>query len=424
MREEFLHYLWQFRKFDFTKAISCCGETLEILETGTSNLYAGPDFFNAKIRISKQLWAGNVEIHLKASDWYAHSHELDSNYDSVILHVVWENDVSVFRNDNSKIPCLVLKDLVDAEVLINYENLLEKKHLWINCENDFKLFSNFQIDHWLERLYFEKLEQKTKVILDLLEKTENNWEAVLFKMLARSFGLNVNGEAFLSMASSFNFSIIAKIEKLKSLEALFFGQAGLFATSFQDNYEKQLQEEYQFLRHKYTLENEYVIQPGYFRLRPDNFPNIRLAQLAAIYSKHSRLFSQIINLNTKEEIYSFFDVEISEYWQTHFNFDKKHRSRKKKISKAFIDLLIINCIIPLRFTYSAKLGGEVGIDLFNLISSLPAENNSIIKKFDALKTKTAKNALDSQALIRLKNEYCDKNKCLQCELGAHLLQRH
>ena len=423
MQEEFLHYLWQFQKFDFTRAITSDGETLEILETGSHNLYSGPDFFNAKIRISNQVWAGNIEIHLKSSHWYAHAHELDPNYDSVILHVVWENDVSVFRKDNSKIPCLALKNLVHPATLANYQNLLEKKHLWINCENDFKNFNKFEIDHWLERLYFEKLEEKTKLILNLLEKSENNWEAVLFKMLARSFGLNVNGEAFLSMASSFNFNLLAKNQKLTSLEALLFGQAGLLNADFKDNYEKQLYEEYQFLKHKNNLQNEHLIPPKYFRLRPDNFPNIRLAQLAAVYTKHTALFSKITKLNTKEELYDFFEVDIAPYWQTHYNFDKEHKPRNKKLSKAFIDLLIINCLIPMRFSFASRMGEEQNLELLNLISSLPPEHNAIIKKFNGLRKNTASTALDSQALIRLKSHYCDKNRCLKCELGVQLLQR-
>lgn len=422
MREDFLYHIWKYQKFNSEGLITSAGDTINIVHPGFQNELSGPDFFNAKIQIGEQLWAGNVEMHLRSSDWYFHRHEEDPNYDNVILHVVWDHDVEIFRKNDSIIPTLELKDRIEKGILEAYEKLLLKDHLKINCENDFRNFSDFQVQHWLERLYFERLEGKSKLILQLLAETGNNWEAVLFAILFKSFGLNVNSESFLNIARSIDFKIIQKISNSQfSMEALLLGQAGLI--KHEDKYSLELMKEYEFLRNKYSLDNKYLESPQFFRLRPDNFPTIRLAQLAALYAKKKSIFYDLIEANTVRDLKNLFDLEISEYWRTHYNFGKTHTRRNKKLSSNFIDLLLINCIIPIKHCYSGFIGEENEQYIQELISGIKLEKNSIIQIFNELRPKTANNAMDSQALLQLKNEYCDLNKCLQCELGASLLKK-
>lgn len=421
MQEDFLHYLWKFKKFEFLNLKTSNNEVIIIKSTGTHNHNSGPDFFNAKLEIDGQIWAGNVEIHLKSSDWFVHNHETNTAYDNVILHVVWEDDVEVFRKDQSKIPTVELKNYVDNKLLKSYQKLFSNQQKWINCENDFKGVDDFIITNWLERLYFERLEQKSQQITLLLEQSKNDWEAVLFKMLAKNFGLKVNGDGFLSLANSIDFSIIRKLQSNNlHLEALLFGQANFLAEEIEEAYYKNLQEEYIFLKQKFQLQNQGVLPIQFFRLRPANFPTIRLSQLASIYSKHQNVFSKIIDANRKEDFYDLFNVETSEFWKSHYTFTKTAKSSPKKISKAFVDLLLINTIILVKFAYAKQSGKDINEEIQNLIQTIKSEKNSIVSKFQSLKP-VAKTALDSQALIQLKNTYCDKNKCLDCAVGSSLL---
>ena len=421
MQEDFLHYIWKQRKFNLAKLVTTNNESVLVKSTGMHNHFAGPDFFNSQVIIGNQLWAGNVEIHVKSSDWYVHNHEKDENYDNVILHVVWEHDTDIFRKDNSAIPTLELKNVIDATVLENYKKLFSNSSKWINCENDFPDIDDFLLKNWLERLYIERLEKKSEVIEVLLLKSSNNWEAVLFNLLAKNFGLNINGEAFLSMSQSIDFTIIRKLQSNQQhLEALFFGQIGLLDIEFEDPYFISLVKEYNFIKHKFSLSNEFVLTAQFFKLRPPNFPTIRLSQLADLYSKQHNLFSEIISSNSPEEIYSVFNVSVSDYWKTHYNFKTNSKKSKKALSKSFVNLLIINTIIPLKFAYAKSQGKEVTDEIFELMQQLPAEKNTIVSKFQELKVNTY-SAYQSQAFIQLKKEYCDKNKCLFCAVGNALL---
>ncbi len=424
MQEDFLHYIWKFKKFDFGNAKSVEGIPILISNTGLHNMNSGPDFFNARIKIGDQAWAGNVEIHIRSSDWYAHRHEEDPNYDNVILHVVWDHDIEIYRKDNSVIPTLELKNLVGQNTLQNYRNLLLAPNAkWINCENDFPKFNEFELNNWLERLYLEKLQKKSEAIKDLHKTTGNNWEAVLFRLLARTFGSKVNATPFLSMAQSMNFKVIQKScnSQLK-LEALFLGQSGLLDRNAEDGYFSVLKEEYNFLKRKFDLDNGVVERPKYFRLRPDNFPTIRLSQLANLYAAQPHLFSAIIKTNTRNDLKEIFKTEASQFWKTHYNFGKPHSPKIKKLSEEFIDLIIINTIIPIKFSWLEVTGSGDNSDLLKLINEIKAEKNSIIDKFNSLRPGTGITALQSQALLHLKNEYCDKNYCMKCQLGAGLLK--
>lgn len=424
MQEDFLHYLWRYKKFEVSKIKTINNDLISVISVGDYNQDAGPDFFNSQLRIGEQLWAGNVEIHIKSSDWFLHNHEVDSNYDNVILHVVWEHDTDVFRKDNSVIPTLVLKPYVSKNALYNYEKLFSKSQKWINCEEDFSSVDAFVVKNWLERLFIERLERKSETIKQLLIDSKNDWEAVLFKMLAKNFGLKVNGEAFLSVANSIDFSIVRKVQaKQTSLEALFFGQAGLLDDDIQDAYFLNLSQEYKFLKQKFTLSNRTIVPVQFFRLRPPNFPTIRLSQLASLYHSHKNLFSKIIEGNSKDEFYKLFISETPAYWESHYTFGKKSKTSKKKITKEFIDLILINTVVPIKFSYALKTGKQIENDIINLAQQIASEKNNIVEKFNTIKPMSS-SVLHSQALIQLKNEYCSKNRCLHCAIGNEILIRN
>ncbi len=421
IREDFLHYLWKHKLFDFSDLKSDDNEEILIINSGIYNLNSGPDFFNAQIKIANQIWAGNVEIHIKSSNWYVHHHELDTAYDNVILHVVWENDMQIFRKDNSSISTLVLKEYVPKNLIFKYQELFSKTQKWINCDINIKKIDAFTFNNWLERLYLERLQSKSDFILDLLQKSNNNWEAVLFKLVSKNFGLKVNGDAFFQLANSFKFSALQKNQtNLERLEALLFGQSSLLEGDFEDVYFNHLKKEYSFLKLKYKLTPLHKSEIKFFRLRPNNFPTIRLSQLANLYSSQQSLFSKIIEINKINDYYKLFNVSTSKYWETHYSFKSTSVKRRKQLTKSFIDLILINTIIPLKFVYLKHIGKLDEEIILQLIQQLKPEKNSIIEKFNSLKIET-KNALQTQALLQLKNEYCNKNNCLQCAVGNKLL---
>ena len=422
MKEDFLHYLWQQKKFAVTALKTTTGESIQILNAGQYLQLAGPDFFNAQIIIGYQKWAGNVEIHLKSSDWYLHNHEKDANYDSVILHVVWEHDTPIFRKNNTEIPTLELKNYVALSDLHNYQSLLSPK-TWIYCENEINIVDNFIFHNWQERLFFERLERKANEILQLLEESKNDWEAVLFCLLAKNFGLNTNGTLFLQVAKSLPFSIIRKESfAISNLEALFFGQANMLETDFQDSYVIGLQKEFSYLSQKYKLVKSVFENVEFFKHRPDNFPTIRLAQLAGLYHKEQHLFSKVMSTNSREQIYDLFKLEHSSYWENHYNFDNKSVQKRKKLTKSFIDLIILNTIIPVRFAYEQSLNKEISQEIIDLALAIPSEKNIIVDKFKEIGI-ISKNAFQTQALLQLKKEYCEQKKCLQCVIGIYLLKK-
>lgn len=421
MKEEFLHYLWKFKKFDVLNLKTFHEERITIVNVGQYLELAGPDFFNAQITIGNQKWAGNVEIHLKSSDWYVHHHERDSAYENVILHVVWEHDTEIFRSNNTEIPVLELKKYVDEATIANYHLLMEPKS-WIFCEKDLNSIDEFTFKNWQERLFFERLERKSKPIFDLLEQTNQDWEAVLFCLLAKNFGLNTNGAVFLNIAQSIPFSIIRKESfEIENIEALLLGKAGLLDSEKEDTYYKDLKFRYFYLLHKYQLEREDGNQVQFFKHHPDNFPTIRLSQLANLYHIHQNLFSKLIALSSVTDIYKTFEVAASNYWQNHYQFDKESPKKTKKLSKSFIDLIIINTLIPLQFSYLKSQGKENTEELIGLLKEVSPEKNAIIDKFISFGIKS-KNAFDTQSLLQLKNEYCNKSRCLECAIGMELLK--
>ena len=423
MNENLLHFLWKLKLFSVNNLKSTNGELIHIISNGIHNLNTGPDFLNAKIEIENQVWAGNVEIHINSSDWYKHNHETDKNYDAVILHVVWEHDVEIFRKNNAKIVTLELKNYISKEVLNNYNQLFSKNKKWINCENEIQFIDSFIFENWLERLYFERLEQKSSIIQEILTTNNNNWEATLFILLAKSFGLKVNGDAFLNFANSFDFSIVRKVSNnVEQLEALFLGQAGLLSNKKESIYFERLKKEYKYLKVKFNLTPILGGQVQFFRLRPNNFPTLRLSQLAYLYNKYQNLFSKIIEIDSLELFYSLFEVSTLLFWETHFTFEKESKKSTKKLTKSFIDLVLINTIIPLKFVYLKSLGKSDYSSLFTVLEQIKPEKNSIISRYNDLKIKSS-NAFKTQALLQLKSEYCSKQLCLQCAIGKTILNK-
>lgn len=420
MKEELLHYIWKYKKYPVTAIRSTKGVEISVKSSGTHNQLSGPDFFNANLVIGEQLWAGNVEIHLKSSDWYAHNHETDSNYDNVILHVVWEDDIAIFRSDGTQIPTLELKGYISDELLSNYRKLFHhKSDTFINCGTDITAISTFKFDNWKNRLYFERLEQKSVVVFDLLKACNNDWEKVLFVLLLKNFGSKINGEFFFELGQSINFSIIRKLQnKPLELEALLFGLSGLLEEQT-DTYQQELRDTYDFLIHKYQLKKQIFFKVQFFKLRPSNFPTIRLSQFAQLYSSVHSLFQNIIQ-NEGIDLFTIFSLKTSAYWETHYTFGKVSKKTLKRTSKKFVELLIINTVLPLRFCYLKQTGSVISDSLITPILKIAAENNSIIKKYQDLGV-LVENGKDSQALLQLYTTYCTKNRCLQCSVGSELL---
>lgn len=424
MNEDFLHYVWKYKMFSKVDFKTTNKECFTILNSGLHNKNAGPDFLNAQLNIEGQTWIGNLEMHTKASDWYLHNHETDANYDAVILHVVWENDAVIFMKNNKPLPTLVLKDFVDASVLNNYRELFLTPISWIPCKDAIVTVDEFTFSNWKERLFFERLERKSIEISSLLQKEHNNFEAVLFQLLTKNFGLKVNADAFLRLAQSIDFSIIQKVGfNENQFAALLFGQAGFLEEEIEDEYYEELKREYSYLKHKFKLNTIPKNEFSFFRMRPNNFPTIRIAQLVSLFNTHQNLFSKLIAINNLKDFYELFAVEIHPFWKTHYNFESTSKLSPKKLTNSFIDLLIINTIIPLKFLYE-KSKGEVDTTSFlKLLKNIKSEKNNIVSKFSEIGV-GAKNAFETQALLELKNNYCAPKHCLECAIGNALLKRN
>ena len=423
MKEDFLHYLWRFKKFDISNLQTFNKEPVTILHSGDYLQLAGPDFFNAQLIIGNQKWAGNVEIHLKSSDWYIHHHEKDEAYENVILHVVWEHDNEIFRQNNTVIPVLEIKNYVSTESIENYQSLLQPKS-WIFCEKQLASVDTFVFRNWKERLFFERLERKSKPVEELLIATGFDWEAVLFCLLAKNFGLNTNGEIFLKIASAIPFAVIRKeSNEVEKLEALLFGKANLLNDQKEDQYFLSLKKGYHYLTHKYIIEKTIIPPVQFFKHRPDNFPTIRLSQLANLYAGNQHLFSRIINANAVVLLYEIFSVGVTDYWKTHYQFDKESPKKIKLLSKAFIDLIIINTVVPLQFAYAKAQGKEISENIIEMMGQISPESNAIIDKFKCIGVSVT-NAFETQSLLQLKNDYCAKGRCLECAVGLEILKRN
>ncbi|ANW95154.1 hypothetical protein AXE80_02125 [Wenyingzhuangia fucanilytica] len=422
MKESFLHLVWQQQLLNSIELCTVKGEKLKIHKTGFLNKLQGPDFSNALIEIEEQKWAGNIEVHVKSSDWYAHQHQKDKNYNNVILHVVYEHDVEVFDEHSNEIPTLELKDCIVKNILKNYRSLMEVPQQWIFCEHKLKKIDAFKINNWLERVYVERLERKVDDVASVYKKCGKDWEATLFLTLAKYFGGNLNGQLFLGAFAQVDFSVIRKQMVNKTTHSFLYGLLGLLESNkVEDAYYQSLQKEFAYQKQKYRLDDLKKFQLHFYGCRPQNFPTIRLAQLIAFYEEHLAVFDKILSLGNKLNDYKdLFKVKIDDYWQEHYHFDKPSKKSPKQISKGFVDLLLMNVVIPVLFLH-AKTQGEDDSFLLELMYEIPPEKNNIISKFNQLGIKT-NSALQTQALLTLKKEYCDKERCAECTVGIELMK--
>lgn len=421
MTEDFLQFVWEQRLFNAENLVTISGEKLEVLETGMRNFDAGPDFFNARIRIEDTVWAGNIEIHKNSSDWLRHHHGDDKAYDNIILHVVQNFDRQVLRISGEEIPTLVLP--FPLHLLSNYRQLVES-NTWIPCQNKFRMMDGYLLKIGLNRLMVERLEDKTGEIVQRLGQNNNDWNETFYQFLARNFGFKTNAVPFELLAKSLPQSIPGKHkDSLFQLEALFFGQSGLLhEVLFGDDYFLKLRDEYDFLAKKYGLKPLASHLWKFLRLRPVNFPTVRLAQFAALFHHSSGLFSRIIETPSLNEIRRLFDVQASEYWTYHYKFNIPAEESPKHLGETAADGLIINTLIPVLFVYGENTGKYFLKDrALEWLDKLPAEENSIIAGWSKLGIE-AVSAFESQALIQLKNRYCDHKRCLHCHVGTRLIR--
>lgn len=423
MQEDFLHYLWRLKRFDLRDLRTTRGEPIQVQQFGQLNTHAGPDFTDARIRIGDTLWAGNVEMHLKASDWERHRHQEDSAYDNVILHVVLEEDTRVRRHNGSDLPCLELKQRIPARLSKVYLKLLHNEN-WIPCQSQLVQVTQLTRELWLDRMLVERLEQKTETIRRTLERNKRNWEETFFQCLARSFGVKVNADPFGQLARSLSLTLLGRHrDNLLQLEALLFGQSGLLKDGdFEDAYPARLYKEYQHLAHKYKLTPMPAAAWKFLRLRPANFPTLRIAQLATLFHQSGHLFSKVLAVRHIREVENMFEVHLSNYWKTHYVFDKESPRQVKSLGQSTIHLFIINTIAPFLFLYGKERKEPAFQDrAFQLLEQVPAEDNRVIRNWRQLGMEP-QSAHQSQALLQLKKHYCDQRRCLQCAIGSAILR--
>ena len=400
------------------------GEPVEVIDAGLPNTNAGPDFFNAKLKIGGTLWVGNIEVHTLASDWMRHGHDKDAAYDNVILHVAETVDCEVFRANGVPVPQLQLP--CPDPVRQRYDELSHAE-IYPPCYSILSSLPKLTVHSWLSALQVERFEQKARVIATRLERCNNHWEDVFFITLARNFGFGLNGDAFEAWASRLPFRAIDKHrDDLFQVEAFFFGQAGLLDEELPDadGYYRKLQKEFRYLQHKFELSVPMTAtQWRFLRLRPGNFPHVRLAQLANLYYKERSLFSRIMEADTLEAVRKLLTVTASPYWEEHFNFRKVSSSREKQVGKNAQNLIIINTVIPFLYAYGLHKADELLCErATGFLESLKAEDNHIIRHWSGAGLPVS-TAADSQALLQLQKEYCDKKDCLRCRFGFEYLRQ-
>ena len=419
MSEAFLQFIWKFGLFDKNSLKTTDNENIFVIDLGKVNNDSGPDFFNAKVKIGEIIWVGNIEIHVNTSDWKRHKHNGDKSYDNVILHVVRNADCEIFRSDGSKIAMFELQ--YDLELEQRYRNLLSAQ-TWVACQNYVRDVETFKVKYFLSRLLVERMEERSAHISKILDETKNDFKEVFYRLLFRSFGFGVNALPFEVLAQTTPLAAINKHRNsVFQMEALLFGQAGFLNDEPSDCYQSQLQTEYRFLQNKFNLKPVENHLWKFMRLRPTNFPTIRIAQLAKLLTQTDGLLSKITTFEKPDDLNVFFELNASEYWDTHYNFGKQTAKRVKSLGKKSAEKIIINLIVPYLFAYGKTKGvekySEKAMELLEIIS---AEKNNIVDGWENLGVKVD-NAFYSQALIQLKTMYCNDKKCLQCAIGKDII---
>lgn len=419
--EQLLHYVWKHKIFPLKELKTTTGQQVEVIDTGLANTDAGPDFFNAKLKLDGVLWIGNIEIHERSSDWFKHGHHADAGYNSVILHIASEIDTEISRSNGERIPQIQL--ICPEAVRTNYKELLETDS-YPPCYRIIPSLPPFTAHSWMTALQMERFEQKATLLNERLKRCQGNWEDAFFITLARNFGFRLNGDAFETWAHRLPFRAVDKHRNdLFQIEAIFFGQAGILEDSDGDGYYLRLKKEYTYLQHKFGLIPMDASLWRFLRLRPANFPHIRIAQLACLYHRAYGLLSRIMETETLQGVRDILKGGTSEYWLTHYTFGGSSPSRPKTLSNTSLDLLIINTVVTFLYAYGLHKGNRVlCARAGSFLEELKAENNYITRMWEQCGMK-ASNAADSQALIQLKKEYCDKKKCLYCRIGYEYLKR-
>ena len=419
--EQLLHYVWKHKIFSLKELKTTTGQQVEVIDTGLANTDAGPGFFNAKLKLDGVLWIGNIEIHERSSDWFKHGHHADTGYNSVILHIASEIDTEISRSNGERIPQIQL--ICPEAVRTNYKELLETDS-YPPCYRIIPSLSPFTAHSWMSALQMERFEQKATLLNERLKRCQGNWEDAFFITLARNFGFGLNGDAFETWAHQLPFRAVDKHRNdLFQIEAIFFGQAGILEDSNGDGYYLRLKKEYIYLQHKFELIPMNTSLWRFLRLRPTNFPHIRIAQLACLYHRAYGLLSRIMETETLQGVRDILKGGTSEYWLTHYTFGGSSPSRPKALSNTSLDLLIINTVVTFLYAYGLHKGNPVlCARAGSFLEELKAENNYITRMWEQYGMK-ASNAADSQALIQLKKEYCDKKKCLYCRIGYEYLKR-
>lgn len=430
MKEDLLQFIWKFKYFNSGELKTVHGEPIQIIHPGTQNFNQGPDFLNAKIRINETVWVGNIELHIFSRQWEQHRHQADKNYANVILHVVWHHDGDIQDVNGNTLPTLELQHRISKTLLKRYQILMEKEQRgelhFIACESQLSgmKIDDFRLVSWKSRLVAERLEAKTARVFEILEQTKFHWDETMWRMVAANFGGNINGQFFQQIAATVSQSILAKHKnQLIAIESILFGQAGLLNADFDDPYPVMLRREYEFYRTKYRFAKvDGNVMFG--RMRPANFPTIRLAQLAALIYKSSHLFSQIKDFETVEQVKETLQVEPNDFWLYHYKLDDAMSGqalKRKPIGAQMVDNIIINSVCPILFAYGIynndTMQKEKALDW---LEGLPAEKNHITRGFERLGI-TNNTSFDSQALIQLKKFYCDQKKCLECSIGNLIL---
>ncbi len=419
MNEDFLQFVWKHKLYDLHNMVLSDGRKFDVLDAGALNRDSGPDFFNAKIKIDGTVWVGNVEVHYESSQWYGHHHHLDKAYDNVILHVVFHHNKDVYDVSGSPIP--VFEMIIPDTVLENYHKLLSEA-VWPACKQDLRQIDIEAMKLWLNAVAIERLQSKTDDVKRLYMHNNGSWEAVWLQMLGAVMGFRVNKEAFVMLMQRTPFKVIIKESyDVFRIEALLFGQAGLLPEHAEDQYSAALNSEYQFLKHKYEL----TPMPGYIwkfaRMRPGNFPTLRIAQFAAIIYKHPAMVAELLKQQTTGDINSFFDIEVSDYWKTHYRFSASSKPFSGKLGKSAIDLLMINVVAPFVFFYGSYHElPDVSERALDWLSAASPENNYITRGW-AQAGIVADNAMQSQALIQLREKYCLRYRCVHCYAGSKLI---
>lgn len=419
--EEFINYLWSLHLLK-DPLETTDGQVVRIHSAGIRNEDSGPDFFNARIKIGDTEWAGNVEIHSSSSDWIKHNHHIDKLYDSVILHVVYEDDIPIYNSHGELIPTVVIKGKFQVSLFFRYKKLVASRD-WVPCEKNLFEVPDLVIYNWLDRILVDRLERKSDFIFSILDDTNNNWEEAFYILLSRSFGFNTNSQPFEMLARSLPLSVINKHkDNLFQIEALLFGQSGLLNPKLNDDYNKLLLAEYDFLSKKYNLEHVKSWTWKFMRMRPVNFPTIRIAQFAKLINNSGHLLSKVLETSKLGNLKSLFLIEADQYWLNHYTFGKESKVKTKSFGSDAFDLILINTIIPFLFVYGRRQGDEILNErALMFLQQTKAEHNGIVKRWSASGIK-AQNAAQSQALLTLKNDYCTYIKCLNCAIGAAIMK--